>query len=51
MRNACVRPIRRQSILLEADFEREPFERCTANGHSYIAWRPTGVPRIAVSIR
>jgi hypothetical protein len=40
-------PVRLRSILLEPDFEREPVERQTATGHRYIAWRLTGVPRIA----
>ena len=47
MRNVCVCTIRHRSVLAEPDFEREPVERRTASGHSYIAWRPIGVPRIA----
>jgi hypothetical protein len=49
MRRKCEigAPIRRRSVLQEIDYEREPVERQTANGHSYTAWRPTGVPRIA----
>ena len=44
---AAIVPIRCRSVLSEVEFEREPVERQTAAGHSYIAWKPTGVPRIA----
>ena len=46
MRTFCV-PVRRRSVLLEFDFEREPVARLTACGHRYISRRSTGVPKIA----
>lgn len=49
MRSNCrsIACARARAILLEPDFQRQPVERQTPSGHRYIAWRPSGVPRIA----